>query len=110
MNSRTALDNADSNLSTAVQLDPRFERAVLLLAELKMRKGSPAAAVDVLVPLIKGATAGRPSSLPPRLRLSGTAKRCPGAGGLPADDGVIPARSPATLSHGHNLTRSAAAN
>ena len=53
VNSRTALDNADSNLSTAVQLDPRFERAVLLLAELKIRKGSPAAAVDVLVPLTK---------------------------------------------------------
>jgi tetratricopeptide (TPR) repeat protein len=53
-NSRNALESAESNLGTAVKIDPLFAQAVLQLAELKLRKGSPAAAVDVLVPLTKG--------------------------------------------------------
>lgn len=53
VNSRNAVDSADSALSTAVKIAPQFEQAVVLLAELKIRKGTPAAAVDLLVPLIK---------------------------------------------------------
>jgi tetratricopeptide (TPR) repeat protein len=53
VNRRNAIDSAESRLDEAVKLDPRFEAAVLLLAELKIRKGSAAAAVDVLVPLVK---------------------------------------------------------
>ena len=53
VNSGNAFDSADSNLSTAVQLAPQFEQAVVLLAELKIRKGTPAAAVDLLVPLTR---------------------------------------------------------
>jgi tetratricopeptide (TPR) repeat protein len=53
VNSRNAVDSAESRLNEAIILDPRFEAAVLLFAELKIRKGSAAAAVDALMPLIK---------------------------------------------------------
>jgi tetratricopeptide (TPR) repeat protein len=53
VNSRSAVDSADSNLTTAVKLDPQFEQAVVLLAGLKIQKGSPVAAEELLVPLIK---------------------------------------------------------
>jgi tetratricopeptide (TPR) repeat protein len=52
-NSREAITNAESNLDLAIKLDPHFEPAILRLAELKIRKGVPAAAVDLLVPLTK---------------------------------------------------------
>ena len=52
-NARKAVDNAETNLGTVVKLAPQFAPASLLLAELKMRKGSPAAAVDLLVPLVR---------------------------------------------------------
>jgi len=51
--SRKYVDRAEIRLSEAIKLDPHFEQAVLLFAELKIRKGSPAPAVDALVPLIK---------------------------------------------------------
>jgi tetratricopeptide (TPR) repeat protein len=51
--SRRAVETAESRLDEAVKLNPRFEQAILLLAELKIRKGVPAPAVDLLVPLIK---------------------------------------------------------
>ena len=104
--SRTALDNADSNLSTAVQLDPRFERAVLLLAELKMRKGSPAAAVDVLVPLIRE----RPQVAQAHYLLaSAYLAQQNGAQALAVYrqmTELFPQDPQPPLSHGHNLTRS----
>jgi tetratricopeptide (TPR) repeat protein len=53
VNSRNAIEEAERSLSEAVQLAPRFEQAILLLAELKIRKGSPAAAVDLLLPLTR---------------------------------------------------------
>jgi len=53
VNSRNAVESAESRLNEAIKLDPRFEAAVLLFAELKIRKGSAAAAVEALVPLIK---------------------------------------------------------
>jgi tetratricopeptide (TPR) repeat protein len=51
--SREAAANAESSLDIATKLDPGFEPATLLLAELKIKKGSPAAAVDLLARLIK---------------------------------------------------------
>jgi tetratricopeptide (TPR) repeat protein len=51
--SRNAVDNAERSLNDAVNLEPRFDQAVLLLSELKIRKGNSAAAVDLLVPLTK---------------------------------------------------------
>jgi tetratricopeptide (TPR) repeat protein len=51
--SRRAVESAESRLHEAVKLDPSFEQAILLLAELKIRKGIPAAAVDLLAPLTK---------------------------------------------------------
>jgi tetratricopeptide (TPR) repeat protein len=51
--SRRAVESAESRLDEAVKLNPHFEQAILLLAELKIRKGVPAPAVDLLVPLIK---------------------------------------------------------
>ena len=51
--SKNALNSAESNLSEAVKLNPSFEAAVLALSELKIRKGSAAAAVDLLQPLIQ---------------------------------------------------------
>jgi tetratricopeptide (TPR) repeat protein len=53
VDSRSAVDSADGRLNEAIKLDPHFEQAILLSAELKMRKGSPAAAVELLAPLIK---------------------------------------------------------
>ena len=53
MESRRAVESAESRLDEAVKLNPHFEQAILLLSELKIRKGVPAAAVDLLVPLIK---------------------------------------------------------
>jgi tetratricopeptide (TPR) repeat protein len=51
--SRRAVESAESRLDEAVKLNPRFEQAILLLAGLKIRKGVPAPAVVLLVPLIK---------------------------------------------------------
>src|SRR5260221_5324350 len=53
VDSRSAVDSADGRLNEAIKLDPHFEQAILLSAELKIRKGSPAAAVELLAPLIK---------------------------------------------------------
>jgi tetratricopeptide (TPR) repeat protein len=50
---RKAFEGAEKSLDDAVKLNPRFEQAVLLLAKLKIDKGSPAAAVDLLAPFIK---------------------------------------------------------
>lgn len=51
--SQNAMDAAENNLSAAVKLDPKFQQAVLLLAELKIKKGAPAAAADLLIPFVK---------------------------------------------------------
>jgi tetratricopeptide (TPR) repeat protein len=51
--SRDAVERAERTLQDAINLEPRFDQATLLLAELKMRKGSPAAAVDLLSPVTK---------------------------------------------------------
>ena len=53
VNSRNAIEAAESSLNEAIKLNPRFDQAALLLAELKIRKGSPAAAVDLLMPVTK---------------------------------------------------------
>jgi tetratricopeptide (TPR) repeat protein len=50
---RNLVEAADRNLSDAVKLDPNLSQAILLLAELKLRKGSAAAAVELLAPLAK---------------------------------------------------------
>src|SRR5262249_25374244 len=53
VNRRNAVDAAESRLNEAVGLQPRFDQAAMLLAELKIRKGSPAAAVELLEPVTK---------------------------------------------------------
>jgi tetratricopeptide (TPR) repeat protein len=50
---RKAVDAAESRLNEAVSLQPRFGPAAMVLAELKIRKGNPAAAVELLEPLTK---------------------------------------------------------
>jgi predicted Zn-dependent protease len=52
-NARVATDAAESRLNEAIQLNPYYEPAVLLYAELKIQKGSPAAASDALAELLK---------------------------------------------------------
>jgi tetratricopeptide (TPR) repeat protein len=52
-NRRNAVEAAESRLNEAVSLQPRFDQAAMLLAELKIRKGNPAAAVELLEPLTK---------------------------------------------------------
>jgi tetratricopeptide (TPR) repeat protein len=52
-NRRNAVESAESRLNEAVGLQPHFDQAAMLLAELKLRKGSPAAAVELLEPLTK---------------------------------------------------------
>jgi tetratricopeptide (TPR) repeat protein len=54
VNSRRALDAAESYLNAAIKLDPKLDQATLLLAEIKLNNRNPAAAVDLLLPLIKG--------------------------------------------------------
>ncbi len=53
VDSRSAVESAETSLSEAIKLEPRFDQAKLLLAELKIRKGSPTAAMDLLEPLVK---------------------------------------------------------
>ncbi len=53
VDSRSAVESAETSLNEAIKLDPRFNQATLLLAELKISKGSPAAAMDLLEPLVK---------------------------------------------------------
>ena len=53
VDSQNAVDAADRRLNEAVALDAHFDQAILLLADLKIRKGVPAAAVDLLAPLVK---------------------------------------------------------
>ena len=48
-----AINNAENRLSDAIKLDPQLDQAVLLFAELKIRKGSGAVAIDPLTQLIK---------------------------------------------------------
>ena len=50
---RNAFDRADDSLGIAVKLDPKFQQAVLLLADVKIRKGVPAATQDFLIPFVK---------------------------------------------------------
>ena len=52
-NVRNAIESAENRLSDAIKLDPKLEPAVLLFAELKIRKGSAAAAIEPLRELIK---------------------------------------------------------
>jgi tetratricopeptide (TPR) repeat protein len=52
-NRRKAVEAAESRLNEAVSLEPRFDQAAMLLAELKIRKGNLAAAVELLEPLTK---------------------------------------------------------
>jgi tetratricopeptide (TPR) repeat protein len=52
-NARVAAEAAESRLNEAIELNPYYEPAVLLSAELKIRKGSPAAAADALAELLK---------------------------------------------------------
>jgi tetratricopeptide (TPR) repeat protein len=53
VNRRNIVDNAEKSLNEAINLEPRFDQAAMLLAELKIRKGNPAAAADLLVPVTK---------------------------------------------------------
>ena len=48
-----AVDNAINSLNLAVGLDPNFEQAKLLLADLRIAKGQYTAAIDALTELIK---------------------------------------------------------
>jgi tetratricopeptide (TPR) repeat protein len=52
-NRRQAVERAEMSLKDAIKLNPRFDQATVLLAELMLRKGNPAVAVDLLAPLTK---------------------------------------------------------
>jgi len=52
-NRREAVQRAERILKDAIELNPRLDQANVLLAELMLRKGNPAAAVDLLAPLTK---------------------------------------------------------
>src|SRR5262249_21012380 len=53
VNRRNAVYNAEKSLNDAVNLEPRFDQATLLLPDLNIRKGNPAAAVDLCLPVTK---------------------------------------------------------
>src|SRR5262249_6405891 len=48
-----AVENAEKRLNEALELDPNLDPATLLLAEIKIRKGSPPAAANLLTPVVK---------------------------------------------------------
>jgi tetratricopeptide (TPR) repeat protein len=50
---KKAVETAENRLTEAAKLAPNFAQAVMLLSDLKIKKGVPAAAVDLLTPLIK---------------------------------------------------------
>src|SRR5262249_29777128 len=52
VNGRKYVESAEGFLTTAVQQAPTYDQAILLLAELKLRKGSGASAVELLTPVI----------------------------------------------------------
>ena len=52
-NVKNASENAENRVSEAIKLDPKLEPAVLMFAELKIRKGSAAVAIEPLNELIK---------------------------------------------------------
>jgi tetratricopeptide (TPR) repeat protein len=47
------VEKAEMSLKDAIKLNPRLDPATVLLAELMLRKGNPAVAVDLLAPLTK---------------------------------------------------------
>lgn len=53
VNGRKYIESAEGFLTTALQLAPNYDQAALLLADLKIRKGSGASAVDLLKPIIE---------------------------------------------------------
>src|SRR5262249_4566287 len=53
VSNRNAIDAAEGRLNEAIKLTPLLEPAVLLFAELKIKKGTAAAAIDPLLQLIK---------------------------------------------------------
>jgi tetratricopeptide (TPR) repeat protein len=53
VNSRNAIDAAETNLDAAIKLDPKFDPATLALAGIKLSRGNPPAALDLLAPLVK---------------------------------------------------------
>ena len=63
---REAVENAEKYLEQALTLDPNFDQATLLLAELKLKRASPAAAADLLLALTKE----RPNHLQTQLMLA----------------------------------------
>lgn len=52
VNGRKYIESAEGFLTTALQLSPDYDQAALLLADLKIRKGSGASAADLLKPVI----------------------------------------------------------
>ena len=50
---RKAIENAESRLTEAIELNPHFDLAAIMLAELKIAKGNPASAVDLLAPIFR---------------------------------------------------------
>jgi len=50
---RKDANSAESNLAEAIKLDPHFAQAGMLLAQLDIKKGATAAAVDLLTSLVK---------------------------------------------------------
>ena len=50
---RNGVERADTLLTDALKLDPNLDAATMLLAEVKIGKGIPAAAVDLLTRLVK---------------------------------------------------------
>ena len=51
--SENAVNAAEINLTDAIKLQPHFDQAILLLAEIKIAKRAPVAAEDLLTPLTK---------------------------------------------------------
>src|SRR5262245_27901826 len=56
-----ATEGAENRLGEATKLASQFEPAVLLLSDLKIKKGNPAAAIDLLLPFIKERPQGAPA-------------------------------------------------
>ena len=105
VDSRNAMDSADGNLTEAIKLDPHFDQAILLLSELKIRKGAAASAVDLLTPLTKEQPQIAQAHYLLASALSRPTTGRPSLNSLSANDGIVPERSSTSISGWNDTAR-----
>ena len=109
VNARNATESAENRLSDAIKLDPKLEPAVLLFAELKIRKGS-AAGNRTIARIDQGTTADRSGILSAGDSSYGAGADHRSSVNVSADGGAISKRSAAAISLGQRAARTRSAS